>query len=259
MRPAEFTHPRAETAFQRNRPTPDRLNNSLRRSYDLLRSALQTEQGTQYLVEGELTDALSASRNTVRMVLRQLAKEGMVTRGPKRGTYSAPQILMSITDLGPVDECGPPGQRIQTHLRTLEYQTVGCPALIRERLQLPPDWTVLMVESLLTEEDGSALGLTTGYIALTPELSDGIVVDEPHPIPFLEKTAGVRIAKSHTTIGAIAAEGQSAALVGVALGAPMVFLDDVFQDENGRAWAIFQSRLRSDRIAFSAQVQRPPA
>src|SRR6202158_1023535 len=68
---------RPEVVYQRQRQSPDRLNNSPRRTYDLLRSTLVSTGRSMLLVERELTDALSASRNTVRAVLQQLARAGL--------------------------------------------------------------------------------------------------------------------------------------------------------------------------------------
>ncbi len=249
---------RPETLYQRNRQTPDRLNNSLRRAYDLLRAALQFGEASQFLVEGELTSALSASRNTVRAVLQQLTRDGLVTRSPKRGTHSLRQFRLNISDIGPFNEYGNPGERIHTELRALEYHTVGSPQLVCARLDLPADWAVLMVESLLTLE-GTPLGITVSYIALRPDLGREIVMDEPDAILFIEKHLGVRIAGSSTTIGATAADAQSAELLGVEPGAPMISLEDVLEDETGRPWALNQTRLRSDRVVFAAEPQRKPA
>jgi len=248
---------RPETLYQRNRQTPDRLNNSLRRAYDLLRATLQFGEVSQFLVESELTSALSASRNTVRAVLQQLTKDGLVTRSPKRGTYSLRQFRLNISDIGPFNEYGNPGERIQTELRTLEYHTVGSPKLVCARLDLPADWAVLMVESLLTLE-GTPLGLTVSYIAVGSDVDRDMVMDEPDAILFIEKHLGVRIAGSSTTIGATAADAQSAKLLGVELGAPMISLEDVLEDETGRPWALNQTRLRSDRVVFAAEPQRKP-
>jgi GntR family transcriptional regulator len=246
---------RPETLYQRNRQTPDRLNNSLRRTYDLLRSTLQNGQGDQSLVEGELTDALSASRNTVRAVLQQLAKEGLVTRSPKRGTRSAGSLMLRINNLSPVKEFGGGDSNIRTELRTLEYRTLGGLRMVRERLQIPPGWTVLMIESLLLQDD-QPLGISVSYIALHPDQCCNLEVDEPDPILFLEKHLDIKITGSRATIGATAADEQSAALVGVELGAPMIFLEDILEDENGQPRALSQFRMRSDRIAFTASASR---
>lgn len=257
MRPLPTGPVRPETLYQRNRQTPDRLNNSLRRTYDLLRSTLQNGQSDQSLVEGDLTDALSASRNTVRAVLQQLAKEGLVTRSPKRGTRSAGSLMLRINNLSPVKEFGGGDSSIRTELRTLEYRTLGGLRMVRERLQIPPGWTVLMIEALLVQvQDNEPLGISVSYIALDPDQCCNLEVEEPDPILFLERQLDVKIAGSRTTIGATAADEQSAALVGVELGAPMIFLEDILEDESGQPRALSQFRMRSDRIAFTASASR---
>ncbi|EHB50413.1 transcriptional regulator, GntR family with UTRA sensor domain [Mycolicibacterium rhodesiae JS60] len=254
MRPRPTGPVRPETVYQRNRRTPDRLNNSLRRTYDLLRSTLQNGQGDQFLVEGELIDALSASRNTVRAVLQQLAKDGLVTRSPKRGTRSAGALMLRINHISPVREFGGDSS-IRTELKTLEYRPLGSLRVVRDRLRLPPDWTVLMIESLLAQ-DKQPLGIAVSYIALHPDDSHNLEVDEPDPILFLERRLDVKITGSRTTIGATAADEQSAALVGVELGAPMIFLEDILEDACGQPRALSQFRMRSDRIAFTACASR---
>src|ERR1700736_5553842 len=87
---------RPEVLYQRQRQSPDRLNNSARRTYDLLRSTLVSTARSMLLVEQELPDALPASRNTVRAVLQQLAREGLVTREPKNGTRATGSLLLRI-------------------------------------------------------------------------------------------------------------------------------------------------------------------
>ena len=57
-------------------------------------------------------------------------------------------------------------------------------------------------------------------------------------------------------LGAVAADEQTAEFVGVDVGAPLVWLEDVIEDENGQPRALAQLRLRGDRIAFSANAYR---
>jgi GntR family transcriptional regulator len=234
---------RPEVLYQRQRQSPDRLNNSARRTYDLLRSTLVSTGRSMLLVERELTDALSASRNTVRAVLQQLAREGLVTREPKNGTRTAVSLLLPIDELTPFNT------------RTLECRPLGCPPMVRDRLRLPAGWTVLMMESLVLEND-LPLGLTVNYIALAEEQSRDFTVDEPDVILLLERQLGIRIGGSQTTVGAVAADGQTAELVGIEVGAPMIWLEDVIEDENGQPRALSQLRLRGDRVSFSANAHR---
>lgn len=254
MRPRPTGPIRPEVDYQRRRRTPDRLNNSPRRTYDLLRSSLVTGGGNMFLVEGELTDALSASRNTVRVVLQRLAREGLVTRGPKTGTRAAASLLLRVNELGPVAQFG--GEKsARIEARTLECQSLGCPPLVRDRLRLPPGCGVLMIEALVLQDD-LPLGLSVSYIALSEENSPGFNVDEPDVILILERQLGVRVKGSRTTIGAVAADEQTAEFIGVEVGAPLIWLEDIIEDEDGQPWALSQLRLRGDRVAFSAQAYR---
>lgn len=234
-------HP--EVLYQRQRQTPDRLNNSARRTYDLLRSTLVATGPDTPLVEGELTDALSASRNTIRTVLQQLAREGMVTREPKNGTRATGSMVLPIDELAPF------------HARILEYRWLGCPPLVRDRLALPAGWTVLMVEGLMLQND-TPLGLSVNYVALGAAQCAEFAVDEPDIVTLLEGRLGIRIGQSRTTIGAVAADAQTAELIGVDIGAPLIWLEDVICDEHGQPRALSQLRLRSDRVAFSASARR---
>jgi GntR family transcriptional regulator len=236
-------HIRPEVLYQRQRQSPDRLNNSPRRTYDLLRSTLVTAGRSMRLVEHELTDALSASRNTIRAVLQQLAREGLVTREPKNGTRATGSLLLPIDELSPFAA------------RTLERRSLGCPPIVRDRLRLPLGWTVLMVESLVLENE-LPLGLAVSYIALDEEQSPDFDIDEPDVILLLERQLGLRIGGSQTTVGAVAADEQTAELIGVDIGAPLVWLEDVIEDENGQPRALSHLRLRGDRVAFSASAYR---
>ena len=229
--------------YQRQRQSPDRLNNSARRTYDLLRSTLVTTGRSMLLVERELTDALSASRNTVRAVLQQLAREGLVTREPKNGTRATGSVLLPIDELTPIES------------RILECRLLGCPPLVRDRLRLPAGWTVLMIESLMLEDD-LPLGLSVNYIALGEEQSPDFDFDEGDVLHILERQLGIRIGGSQTTVGAVAADEQTAEIVGVEVGAPLIWLEDVIEDEDGQPRALSQLRLRGDRVAFSANAYR---
>ncbi|MCV7149780.1 GntR family transcriptional regulator [Mycolicibacterium pyrenivorans] len=245
---------RPDVLYQRQRHSPDRLNNSQRRTYDLLRSTLMSTSRNLLLVERELTDALSASRSTVRAVLQQLAREGLVTREPKNGTRATGSLLLPIDELKTMAQLSSePSPPVES--RTIECRPVGCPPLVRDRLRLPVDWNVLMIESLMMH-DGLTIGLTVGYIAVSEDQSCGIDVEGQDVISILERQLGIRIGPSRTTVGAVAADEQTADLIGVDVGAPLIWLEDVIEDQNGQPRALSQLRLRGDRIAFSATARR---
>ena len=233
-----------EVLYQRQRRVPDRVNNSARRSYDLLRSTLVSTGRNMPLVERELTDALSASRNTVRAVLQQLARDGLVTRGPKNGTQGTGSILLPFNELVPLLQA-----------RMLECRPIACPPMVRDRLELPDGQTVIMIETLLLE-DSRPVGLTVNYVALAEGRSPDLDLDEPDVILFIEQKLGINVMGSRTTAGAMAADHQTAELVGIDVGAPLLWVDDVIEGENGQPLALSQHRFRGDRVAFSAYASR---
>jgi GntR family transcriptional regulator len=233
----------AARRFQRQRQTPDRLNNSTRRTYDPLRSTLVRSGRNMPLVEGELANGLSASRNTIRVVLQQLAREGYVTRETRTGTRATNLLVMPIDELFPWET------------RLLECRSLGCLPLVRDCLRLPAGWTVLMVESLMLK-DALPLGIQVNYIALDEQQSPAIDTDDPDVIRILEQQLGLRIRGSDATISSVSADEQTAALVGIDVGAPMICVDDVIEDEDGQPRALSQIRVRGDRVAFSAKPFR---
>lgn len=190
----------------------------------------------------------------MRAALQQLARDGLVTRSPKRGTYSAEQMVIAVNELLPVSEFSS-DTSIPTELRMLEQQIITCPPMVGRRLSLLADEWVLMIEALVLQAD-VPLGLMVTYIPVGPDRPDEIVVDEADPIVYLEKRLGVRIASSDLTIGATAADKQSAQLIGVDPGSPMMYVEELVRDAQGSALALDQFRFRSDRVAFRADAQR---
>jgi GntR family transcriptional regulator len=129
--------------------------------------------------------------------------------------------------------------------------------MVRDRLRLPAGWTVLMTKSPVLENE-LPLGLAVNYIALAEGQSAEVDIDDGDVILILERQLGIRIGGGQTTVGAVAADRQTAEIIGVDPGAPLVWLEDVIEDESGQPRALSQMRLRGDRVAFSANTHRSP-
>src|SRR3954468_18690830 len=114
---------------------------------------------------GWFLNFVAASRNTVRAVLQQLAREGLVTREPKKGTKATGSRLLPIDELSPFTT------------RTLKSRSLGCPPMVRDRLRLPAGWTVLMTKSPVLENE-LPLGLAVNYIALAEGQSAEVDIDD---------------------------------------------------------------------------------
>jgi GntR family transcriptional regulator len=94
------------------------------------------------------------------------------------------------------------------------------------------------------------------YVALAEGRSPDFDLDEPDVILFIEQKLGINVMGSRTTAGAMAADDQTAELVGIDVGAPLLWVDDVIEGENGQPLALSQHRFRGDRVAFSAYASR---
>jgi GntR family transcriptional regulator len=101
--------------------------------------------------------------------------------------------------------------------------------------------------------------LTVNYIALAEDQSPDFDIEAPDVLLILERQLGINVGASSTTVGAVAADEQSAELLGVEVGAPMVWLEDVIEDDCGQPRALSQFRLRGDRVSFSVTAHRRTA
>ena len=208
--------------------------------------------GDVVLDENQLTDALSASRSTVRAVLQQLAREGLVTRGPRHGTRSTGALMLPAAELRTVAQfsCASP-----VVAQTRECRPLGRPAIVADRLLLRQGSVIMMIENLLVQ-NAIPIGLTVDYIAVDNLQTSHIDAAGHDVISILEHQLGVSIGVSRTTVGAVAADEQTAALVDVDVGAPLIWLEDLVEDAAGQPRALSQMRFRSDRVAFHVVAQR---
>jgi GntR family transcriptional regulator len=247
----------ARTFHQRQRQRDKRApgNNSARRTYDLLRFSLHHLEPDSRLVEEKLVDSLSASRNTVRATLRLLAEQGLVTRRPKTGTTVATSLVLPVNEVMTVAEFDNRG-RVPPATRLLEALVIPAPEIIRERLALAADASVLILEGVLLD-DGEPFAVSVSYVGLDDPAQGVAEGAGPDAIAFLEDL-GVALGASHTTVGAVTTDAQTATLLGVAEGSPALWLEDLLRDVHGRPRALCQFRFRSDRVAFTSETHRRP-
>jgi GntR family transcriptional regulator len=229
---------------------------SVRRTYDLLRSSLHhsLEPGA-LLVEDDLVNALSASRNTVRAALQQLAHQGLVTRGPKVGTTVRGSTLLPLNDLLTVRD---KAAAYKMRSEPLEMSIVSGPALVRKWLDMQPGASLALIEGLVFQDE-TPVGLSVSYVGLTEAQERQLGAQPSDVIAFLEEKLNVSLGDCGTTIAALGCDAQTAELLGIEEGAPLLWLEDYLRDESGNPRAICQLRYRGDRVAFSATARRPCA
>jgi GntR family transcriptional regulator len=248
---ANVTYPSMRSSYQRRRPAPARLNHSVRRTYDLVRSSLRLLGPEERLVEGELTNATLATRSTVRAALQLLAQEGLLIRGPKVGTTAVGSMVLPIDELLTLHDQGSV-YGIQT--KVLETTVMPAPAIVGKRLELQPGARVALSEVLLLQ-DGTPLALTSSYVGLREEHLVEPAGAPLDPIELLEQSLSVPLGESATTVAAVASDTETASLLDIHEGAPVLWCEDLLFDRDGRPRAIMQLRYRADRVVFSASAK----
>jgi GntR family transcriptional regulator len=242
--------------YERRRAKPSRTNNSIRRTYDLLRSSLPLLGSDARLVEEELVDALSASRNTVRAVLQLLAEQGLVTRGPKVGTLVSGSTVLPVDEVMTFPEFAE-GCPTGTYGQVIESQVITAPPIVRQRLELPAGAEVLLTDGLVLEGT-TPLAVSVCYLGLVP--SEGLLAtgQAPDAVALLEESLHVGLGTGSSVVAAVAADAQTAGLLGIADGAPILWCEDLLNDLDGRPRALSQLRFRGDRVTFTATTHRRP-
>jgi GntR family transcriptional regulator len=223
----------------------------VRRTYDLLRAELPSMPPDKLLVEEELIGSLSASRNTVRIVLQLLAAQGLVKRGPKVGTTVESLVLLPIAELTTMSDV----RAGSMETRVLESLVIPAPALIRERLELEMGAPVAVIEGLLV--DGTVpMASSVSYVALPAGYVDNLGRESPEVVRILENELDVRLGDSDVLLAAVECDAQTAALLGVRVGSPIMWLEDLLRDDQGTPRALSQVRYRADRVTFSGRARR---
>jgi GntR family transcriptional regulator len=223
----------------------------VRRTYDLLRSTLPTLEPNTMLVENDLVVRLSASRNTIRVVLQLLAAEGLVNRGPKIGTTVRDTMVLPLDEIKPISDWG---VRRAMHGQVLESFVIPAPAMVAQRLGLCERAPLAVLETLILE-DVTPIALSASYVGWHCG-SEDYPGKEPDIVSFLEGQLEVCVLGSETTVSAVASDSQTAALLEVHEGEPILFLEDLLLDADGHARAISQIRYRGDRVSLSARARR---
>jgi GntR family transcriptional regulator len=206
----------------------------------------------EQLVEEDLIGTFSASRNTIRVVLQLLAAQGLVSRGPKVGTIPTASTVLPLDEVMPILD---QGDRQSMHGQVLESLVIPAPSVVSTRLQIARDSSVAMIEGLVIEGQ-TPIAIVVSYVALPSDRDERFGRNDPDPIAFLEQQLHVCVMGSDAIVAAIACDAQTAELLQLREGAPILFCEDLFRDTDDCPRAITQTRYRGDRVTMSATARR---
>lgn len=178
--------------------------------------------------ERELAATYQVSRDTVRKAIRLLEEQGMLYSDHGRGTFAAPEAVRQMSRFldsfseDTIKRGGVPGQSI------VAMETVAASMAIASLLHMQPDEPLLRIKRVRLM-DGKPVGLQESYLRLPAgalleqqELEKGGSLYR-----ILIEKFGIKPSESLESVGAVAAVAEDAALLGVAVGAPLLLCERV--------------------------------
>jgi GntR family transcriptional regulator len=233
-----------------------------RRIYLLLRDRISSgalNAGDRLPSEPDLATAYGVSRVTIRRALDQLVAEKLVERRPGVGTFvCAPASLGStVLDFSDVfSHLKEMGRRTEVRLLSFGYVVPAAPVAaalglgLGERAQRAV--RVRMIGdapfSYLTTHVPEHVGQTYSEAELASQ-----------PLLALLERSGFVVGRARQEIGATLAGPEVARLLQLEIGAPLLSLTRLVEDESGRAVEHLHALYRPDRFTFEMQLQRTGA
>jgi len=239
--------------IDRNNPLP---------LYEQLKLALLTRIRSEDLTPGEalpsevaLGERYGVSRITVRQALRALADEGFISRQQGRGTFVLPQKLeYRISQLGAMHS-DLKAQGIESSVKVLEYETVPAPHKAAQKLEVNEGFSLLFIRRLLLI-DNEPIAILSGYY----NFGEGITItrqelEETPLFRLLESKYGISLHRFSVNIEATLPWDEEIELLGITPGIPMLLLETLVWDQEGRPIILLKNSYRGDRYKHNYQVE----
>lgn len=195
--------------------------------------------------ERELARIHGVSLMTARHALTALEREGLVVRRRGAGTFVAPpkihfNKLMSYTEQMS-------GRGLAVSSKILSLATIETEQEIAARLSLPATSRLIKVERLRLGAD-EPFAIETCYLS-AEDFSDlnRTRLDRASLFSVLEHDHGLQIAHSDEEVDATTADSQTARLLGIPAGAPVLRIRQQIYSTRGKPALYVLGLYRSDR------------
>lgn len=214
------------------------------------------EPGAFFTTGDTLAKECKVSRIVVSQALSALEKDGFIVRRRGKGTFVSenipsfelPKLTGSIADLI--------STAVQTHPKILDFSWRHVDKKIADCLGLPEGTMIVYIERLLLAK-GSPLCYVVNY--LPPTIGEKIQPEDILVKPLLslmEDDLGIKLADATQKIGADIADSYIAPLLEVRAGDPLLKIERIIFDSNGRAVDYVSVLYRADRYYYTVRLKR---
>jgi GntR family transcriptional regulator len=216
----------------------------------------ELDVGDALASERRLAASLGVSRPTLRAVIDELVREGLLLRRHGSGTYVAePKIAVPLMMTSFSEDMTRRGMKPSSRVVSFDVATAG--AKLGRRLNLPPMDEVWVITRLrLADDETMAIEWLHAPRKLLPELRREELASRSF-YDLLRERRGILIAKGVQTIEPTVTSQQEAELLGVPLHAPAFLFERTTESEDGQVVEFVRSVYRGDRYRLVTEL-RPP-
>ena len=210
--------------------------------------------------ETELCRSFDLARSTVRETLRALEQQRLIRIVPRRGAFvSDPaenewklQVTQGFLETG----AHSPDREIETSVLNAGFEEL--PDFAADALGLRRGENGFAIERI-RHIDGKAAMHSINYL---PADVGAAILGKPvlEGKASLNQTlaaAGFSVFAARREVAAIGAPADTARLLGLARGAPVLFVQSTTRSENGRVFDFYRSFVRSDVVTISVDAVAP--
>jgi GntR family transcriptional regulator len=204
--------------------------------------------------ERRLATDLGVSRPTLRAVIDELVREGLLLRRHGSGTYVAePKIALPLTMTSFSEDMARRGMRPSSEVVSFECQGAG--AKLGQRLQISPVDDVWVITRLrLADEETMAIEWLHAPRRLLPDLRREELATHSF-YELLRVRQGIVIASGTQTIEPTVTSPEEAELLSVPVHSPAFLFERTTQSEQGEVVEFVRSVYRGDRYRLVTELR----
>ena len=204
--------------------------------------------------ERRLASELGVSRPTLRAVIDELVREGLLLRRHGSGTYVAePKIALPLTMTSFSEDMARRGMRPSTQVVSFERQSAG--AKLGQRLQISPVDEVWVITRLrLADDETMAIEWLHAPHGLLPDLRREDLATHSF-YELLRVRQGIVIASGTQTIEPTVTSPEEAELLSVPVHSPAFLFERTTQSEQWEVVEFVRSVYRGDRYRLVTELR----
>jgi len=204
--------------------------------------------------ERRLATDLGVSRPTLRAVIDELVREGLLLRRHGSGTYVAePKIALPLTMTSFSEDMTRRGMRPGS--RVVAFDCLAAGAKLGQRLQISPVDEVWVITRLrLADDETMAIEWLHAPRRFLPDLKREDLAQQSF-YELLNERQGIVIARGTQTIEPTVTSQEEADLLGVPVHSPAFLFERTTEGQRGELVEFVRSVYRGDRYRLVAELR----